>query len=200
MKTIPALLAILVLSAQVVFAAVKPGDTAPDFKLTDIHGKSHSLTEFKGKPVVLEWVNYGCPFVGKQYNSKNMQTLQQEYTAKGVVWLSINSSAPGKQGNMSAEEWQKAVTEKGAHPTAVLLDSDGKVGHLYGAKTTPDMWVINSNGKVVYTGAIDSIASTDVADVPKATNYVKEALDATMAGKTVPTAETRSYGCSVKYE
>jgi hypothetical protein len=126
--------------------------------------------------------------------------LQKEYTSKGVTWLSICSSAPGQQGNMTDAEWKKAIAEKGADPTAVLIDADGKVGHLYGAKTTPDMWIINPEGKVIYTGAIDSIPSTDVSDVPKATNYVKAALDASMDGKPVATAETRSYGCSVKYE
>jgi peroxiredoxin len=200
MKKIVSFLSLLVLSAQLTFAAVKPGETAPNFILTDISGKTHSLADFKGKTVVLEWVNYGCPFVRKQYDSHNMQNLQKEYTSKGVTWLSICSSAPGQQGNMSDAEWKKAIAEKGADPTAVLIDADGKVGHLYGAKTTPDMWIINPEGKVIYTGAIDSIPSTDVSDVPKATNYVKAALDASMDGKPVATAETRSYGCSVKYE
>jgi len=200
MKKLTAFLSILAVSAQMVFASVKPGETAPDFQLTDINGKTHSLADFKGKYVVLEWVNYGCPFVRKQYDSKNMQSLQKEYTAKGVTWLSICSSAPGKQGNMSADEWKKASTERGAKSTAILLDADGKVGHLYGAKTTPDMWVINPEGKVIYSGAIDSIPSPDPADIAKATNYVKAALDSSMAGKPVATTETRSYGCSVKYE
>jgi len=200
MKKLTAFLSILAVSAQMVFAGVKPGETAPDFHLTDINGKTHSLADFKGKYVVLEWVNYGCPFVRKQYDSKNMQSLQKEYTAKGVTWLSICSSAPGKQGNMSADEWKKASTERGAKSTAILLDADGKVGHLYGAKTTPDMWVINPEGKVIYSGAIDSIPSPDPADIAKATNYVKAALDSSMAGKPVATTETRSYGCSVKYE
>jgi peroxiredoxin len=200
MKKIVSFLSLLVLSAQLTFAAVKPGETAPNFILTDISGKTHSLADFKGKTVVLEWVNYGCPFVRKQYDSHNMQNLQKEYTSKGVTWLSICSSAPGQQGNMTDAEWKKAIAEKGADPTAVLIDADGKVGHLYGAKTTPDMWIINPEGKVIYTGAIDSIPSTDVSDVPKATNYVKAALDASMDGKPVATAETRSYGCSVKYE
>jgi peroxiredoxin len=181
------------------FAAPKAGAEAPNFSLTDTRGKTHSLSDFKGKHVVLEWVNHGCPFVKKHYDSDNMQKLQKEFTGKGVIWLSVCSSAPGKQGHMSADEWNEAEKEKGAAPTAVLLDADGKVGQMYGAKTTPHMFVINSEGKIVYDGAIDSIKSANAADVPKAANYVRAALEESMAGKPVVTVSTKPYGCSVKY-
>lgn len=180
-------------------AAVEIGKPAPDFTLVDSNGQSHSLSDFKGKVVVLEWLNHGCPFVVKHYESKNMQNLQKEYTEKGVVWLSIVSSAEGKQGFMTPEETNKAKAEKGAAPTAVLLDTDGKVGRLYGAKVTPEMFIINAEGILVYHGAIDSIRSTKVEDVAKAENYVKAALDEILAGKPVTTAQTQAYGCTVKY-
>jgi peroxiredoxin len=179
--------------------AAQVGQPAPSFTLTDTHGKSHSLSDFKGKTVVLEWINHQCPFVVKHYSGGAMQALQKEYTAKGVVWLSICSSAPGKQGHMSPDAWNKTTAEKGAAPTAVLLDEDGKVGKAYQAKTTPHMFIINPEGILVYAGAIDSIKSTKAEDVPKATNYVKAALDEILAGKPVTTASTEAYGCSVKY-
>ena len=179
--------------------AAEVGQPAPAFTLTDTQGKSHNLADFKGKTVVLEWINHECPFVVKHYSAGAMQALQKEYTAKGVVWLSICSSAPGKQGHMSPEAWNKATAEKGAAPTAVLLDEDGKVGKLYQAKTTPHMYVINPEGILVYAGAIDSIKSAKADDVPKATNYVKAALNEVLAGKPVSTASTEAYGCSVKY-
>ena len=184
---------------MIALAAPKAGDAAPNFTLPDTNGKSHSLADFKGSYVVLEWVNHGCPFVRKHYDSGNMQSLQKEFTVKGVKWLSVCSSAPGKQGNLSAEEWNKVEKEKGAAPTAVLLDPEGNVGRLYGAKNTPHMFVINPEGKIIYDGAIDSIRSPDTADIPKATNYVKTALEESMAGKLVSTASTQPYGCSVKY-
>jgi len=179
--------------------AAQVGQPAPAFTLKDSKGTSHNLADFKGKTVVLEWINHGCPFVVKHYSGGAMQALQKDYTAKGVVWLSICSSAPGKQGHMSPEEWNKTNAEKGAAPSAVLLDEDGKVGKLYQAKTTPHMYVINPEGLLVYAGAIDSIKSTSAADVPKADNYVKSALDEVLAGKPVTTASTEAYGCSVKY-
>jgi peroxiredoxin len=193
--------AILVaLTPMFALAAPKAGDAAPNFTLPDANGTSHSLADFKGNYVVLEWVNFGCPFVRKHYDSGNMQSLQKEFTAKGVKWLSVCSSAPGKQGNLTPEEWNKVEKEKGAAPTAVLLDPEGNVGRLYGAKNTPHMFVINPEGKIIYDGAIDSIRSPDTADIPKATNYVKTALEESMAGKPVSTASTQPYGCSVKYK
>ena len=193
--------AISVTSAMAVDVGDAPpiGKPAPDFKLADTKGKEHELSSYKGKLVVLEWFNDGCPFVRKHYDSKNMQNLQKEYTKKGVIWLTINSSAEGKQGYHEAAEYDKLMKERDAHPTAVLLDHDGKVGRLYGAKTTPDMYIIDKKGDLVYSGAIDSIRSTDVADIAKATNYVKEALDEEISGKDVKVASTKSYGCSVKY-
>lgn len=172
---------------------------APDFKLKDTNGKEHSLSDFKGKYVVLEWNNFGCPFVKKHYNSKNMQQLQKKYTGKDVVWLTINSSAPGKEGYFSSEELNKKIKEQGASMTAYLVDEKGTVGKMYGAKTTPHMYVINPEGTLIYAGGIDNIASTDTDDVKKATNFVSAALDASMSGKKVETKTSQPYGCSVKY-
>jgi peroxiredoxin len=172
---------------------------APAFTLKDINGNSHSLAEYQGKWVVLEWVNFGCPFVKKHYDSGNMQSLQKEMAGKGVVWLTINSSSKGKQGNLTPAEWTKALEEKGATPTAVLLDGKGKVGKLYGAKATPHMFVIDPKGTLLYKGAIDDKPTTDKADVLDAKNYVRAALDEAMAGKPVTTPATEAYGCSVKY-
>ena len=181
------------------FAAVEPGEAAPEFTLTDSKGTSHKLSDFRGKLVVLEWLNHDCPFVKKHYSGGNMQKLQKEYTAKGVVWLSIISSAPGKQGHRTGPQADADTEDKGAAPTAVLLDAAGEVGKKYDAKTTPEMFVIDKEGKVIYAGAIDSIKSTDSADVAKAENHVRAALDAALAGKPVATPKTQPYGCSVKY-
>ncbi|OGV41163.1 MAG: alkyl hydroperoxide reductase [Lentisphaerae bacterium GWF2_57_35] len=175
------------------------GQPAPDFALTDTMGQAHTLSGLKGKYVVLEWTNYDCPFVKKHYRTGNMQKLQKKYVEKGVVWLSINSSAPGKQGHYPPEQWNESIKEHSSASTAVLLDPDGKVGKLYGAKTTPHMFVINPEGVLVYKGAIDDKPSFDAETVKTATNYVELALDAAMAGKPVATPETQAYGCSVKY-
>ena len=200
MKTIRRILPLIVLSAvSIASLALSTGSSAPDFTLPDTSGKTHSLADYKGKYVVLEWVNPDCPFVRKHYESGNMPSLQKTYTDKGVVWLSIDSSAPGKQGNYPPADLAAWEKEKGAAATAVLLDPDGKVGREYGAKTTPHMFVIDPKGSLIYEGAIDSIASPDKSDIPKATNYVKAALDESMAGKSVTTPQTRSYGCAVKY-
>lgn len=180
-------------------AEVAPGASAPDFTLTDTNGNSHSLSGFQGKFVVLEWLNHDCPFIKKHYDSGNMQKLQKDYTGKGVVWLSVNSSAAGKQGNYPAEKWNEMTAAKNAAPTAVLLDGDGKVGQSYGAKTTPHMFVINPEGVLIYAGALDSIPSPDPADIPQSENYVQKALDQAMAGEEVSNPSTPSYGCSVKY-
>ena len=187
-------------TALTLAAGPEPGSVAPDFTLKDTQGNQHSLSDFKGKFVVLEWTNLGCPFVRKHYDSNNMQSLQKKYTDKGVVWLSICSSAEGKQGHFAPDKWNELIVEKGAAPTAVLLDEEGKVGRLYGATTTPDMFIIDKKGNLVYRGAIDSIKSVDQSDVPKATNYVSAALDRTMAGQPVKNSSTKPYGCSVKYK
>jgi hypothetical protein len=175
------------------------GQPAPEFTLKDGSGQSHTLSSLRGKHVVLEWVNFGCPFVQKHYGSGNMQKLQKAYTGKGVVWLSVNSSGEGKQGYYPAAELASVLKGKGAAPTAYLLDTDGKVGHLYGARTTPHMFVIDPQGKLVYAGGIDDRPSTDQADIAGATNYVAAALDQALAGKPVTTAVSKPYGCSVKY-
>jgi peroxiredoxin len=173
---------------------------APQFTLTDGQGASHSLADYRGKYVILEWVNFGCPFVGKHYGSGSMQELQRTMTARGTVWLSICSSAPGKQGFYEGEELKEKLKEENASPTAYLVDADGAVGKLYGAKTTPHMFIVDPQGVLIYEGGIDNIASTDRADIAKATNYVKEVMAAAWDGKPLPVKTTRSYGCSVKYK
>ncbi|MEI7865124.1 MAG: thioredoxin family protein [Chthoniobacterales bacterium] len=199
MKKILALLTTLVALAALTKAAPQIGQPAPDFTLTGTDGQEHKLSDYKGKFIVLEWTNYDCPFVHKHYDSGNMQKLQKEYTAKDVVWLSIISSAPGKQGHLTPEQAKQTAEEKGAAPTAVLLDGDGTVGHLYEAKTTPHMYVVNPEGQLIYMGAIDSVKSPDPATIEGATNYVAQALEEAMAGKPVSTPDIHSYGCSIKY-
>ncbi len=196
-----ALLACMLLLGPVskAHAAAIVGAPAPTFELRDADGKNVKLGDYTGKFVVLEWVNFQCPFVGKQYGSGNMQALQKKYTGKGVVWLSICSSAPGKQGNVTGEEAEELVKEKDAAPSRFLLDPKGKVGKAYGAKTTPHMFVIDPKGIVVYNGAIDDKPSTRREDVAMAKNYVVAALDASMSGRKVALAATQPYGCSVKY-
>jgi peroxiredoxin len=189
----------LALAAGTALAAPEVGQPAPAFTLTDSNGQSHNLADFKGKFVVLEWLNHGCPFVKKHYDSNNMQKLQKEYTGKDVVWLSIVSSAPGKQGHMSPAKTNQAKEEKGSAATAILIDEDGTVGQLYGAKVTPELYVINPEGDLIYSGAIDDKKSVDPADVEGATNYVKRALDEALAGQPVSAPKTEPYGCSVKY-
>ncbi len=181
-------------------AEAKVGQKAPDFTLQDSNNASHKLSQYAGKYVVLEWVNPDCPFVKKHYESGNMQNLQKELRGKDVVWLSIASSAEGKQGYYSGGEWNKMTADKKAAPNAVLLDYDGKVGQAYGAKTTPHMYVINPKGILSYAGAIDDKASTKIEDVAGAKNYVKSAMDDLMAGKKVKTSQTQAYGCGVKYK
>ncbi len=180
-------------------SAIKTGETAPEFTLIDTYEAEHSLSNYKGKFVVLEWLNHDCPFVRKHYGNGNMQSLQKTYTEKEVIWLSISSSAHGNQGHYHPEEANQLTQEKQANPTAVLLDIEGTVGHLYGAKTTPHIFIINPEGTLIYQGAIDSIPGTDPADIAEANNYVQLTLDAAMAGNSVATPSTQSYGCSVKY-
>jgi peroxiredoxin len=199
MRNLSLVFGILALSAGAAFAGAEIGQPAPDFSLPDTNGQTHQLSQYKGKWVVLEWYQPDCPFVRKHYGSGNMQALQKEYTAKGVVWLSIDSSAPGQEGNYPADKLNQIASSQGAARTALLLDPDGKVGHEYGAKTTPDMYIINPQGKLIYEGAIDSKPTTQVADLKVATNYVKVALDNSMSGMSVSQTVTRPYGCSVKY-
>jgi hypothetical protein len=186
--------------ASVGRAAVAIGQPAPDFTLTDLDGQTRKLSDYKGKTVVLEWNNPDCPIVHKHYDSGNMPKLQKAAVADGVVWLMINSGAPGKQGGDYTPDQIKAwLRERGASPTDYFRDPDGTVGHLYGAKTTPHMFVVTAAGTLVYDGAIDSIPSADQADIPKAENYVSEALAAVKAGQPVSVATSRPYGCAVKY-
>ncbi len=180
-------------------AAAVVGEPAPAFTLPDTNGQTRSLADLTGRTVVLEWWNYECPFVGKHYGSGNMQSLQKEWTAKGVVWLTISSSAPGKQGYVDAAKANAWMKEKGAAQSAVLLDHDGRVGRAYGAKTTPHMFVIDPKGIVVYAGGIDDKPSTDQADIAPAKNFVSAALAEVTAGKRVTVAASQPYGCSVKY-
>jgi peroxiredoxin len=195
----------LMLGALVIFAspllvlAAKVGEAAPDFTATASNGKTFHLSDYRGKFVVLEWHNSGCPYVGKHYKSGNMQRLQKQWTVRGVVWFTIISSAPGKQGYVTASEENDYLAKMQAAPTAALLDPTGEIGHHYDAKTSPQMVVINPQGIVIYDGAIDNRPTTDLSDVPVATNYVNLALEQAMAGKPVETAATRPYGCSVKY-
>lgn len=184
--------------AQAAFG-LRVGESAPGFTAIDSHGQQHSLTEYKGKFVVLEWTNQGCPFTKKHYDSGNMQKLQKYWTSKGVIWLTVISSAPGEQGYVTSGQENDYIKRINAAPTAALLDPKGDLGHLYGAKTTPHMFVINPQGQLIYEGAIDNRPTTDASDVTGATNYVTVALDQAMAGKPVTTTATRSYGCSVKY-
>jgi peroxiredoxin len=180
-------------------AGASVGKAAPDFSLPNTSGQTKKLSEYKGKFVVLEWNNPDCPFVKKHYESNNMQSLQSKYTKEGVVWLTINSSAKGKQGNYPPAELGTLLKSKNAAATEVLIDEDGSVGHLYGAKATPHMFVIDKTGSLIYAGAIDDKNTADAADIKSAVNYVAAALDAAMAGKPVATSSTRAYGCSVKY-
>lgn len=181
------------------FAAASIGAAAPDFSLTDSNGKTHALADYKGKVVVLEWNNPDCPFVRKHYGSGNMQKQQAAATVAGVIWLTINSGASGKQGDLDGAGANAYVAKVGGRQTAYLLDPTGKVRHLYGAKTTPHMYVIDQTGVLRYMGGIDSIASTDVDDLAKATQYVPQALAELAAGKPVSVATAQPYGCSVKY-
>ena len=175
------------------------GEPAPDFTLEAADGETHSLSDFEGKYVVLEWLNFECPFVGKHYGSGNMQALQEKYTDEGVVWLSIVSSAPGKQGYYPPDEMVKQKKRHNGNMTAILMDPDGTVGKTYGATVTPHMYVINSDGELVYRGGIDDKPTTDEADIEGATNYVDRALTAVMNGEEVSPKQAKPYGCTIKY-
>jgi peroxiredoxin len=180
-------------------AAPEVGKAAPDYVFSDINGKEHSIKGFKGKTVVLEWTNPGCPFVKKFYNAGAMQALQANAVKEDVVWVAINSSAKGKEGNLTVDEAKKYFKDHKVNASAYVLDESGAFGKLYGAKTTPHMFVIDKEGKLAYQGAIDSIKSADAADITKADNYVLEALADLKEGKAIKTTSTAPYGCGVKY-
>jgi len=194
-----ALTILLVTLAMTASAAVKIGERAPDFTGIDTAGNKVTLSDFRGRPVILEWTNNGCPYVRKHYASGNMQKQQRAATAKGAVWLSIISSAPGKQGHATPAQADALTAERKAAPSAVILDESGDIGRLYGAKTTPHMFIVDTEGKLAYMGGIDSIPSTNPADIGKATQYVPIALAQVMKGEPVAVSVTRPYGCSVKY-
>lgn len=179
--------------------AATPGQPAPDFTLTDSEGRQHRLSDYRGRIVILEWLNHDCPYVRKYYNSGRMQELQQQYTGQGAVWFSIVSSAPGKQGYETAEGHNRLRREKNSRATAVLIDADGVVGRAYNARTTPQMVLITADGTLVYNGAIDDKPTARLADIEGAHNYLVAALDDVAAGRPVARATTQPYGCTVKY-
>ena len=188
------------MAAAAANASIDVGQAAPDFTLRDIDGRAHKLSDYKGRIVVLEWNNPDCPIVHKHYDSGNIPSLQRNAMSDGVVWLLVNSGAPGKQGaDYTADQIKAWLKERNSSPTAYLRDSDGTVGHLYGAEATPHLFVIRKDGILAYEGAIDSIASARQSDIPKAVNYVKLALASVEAGRPVAQAATQPYGCSVKY-
>ncbi len=180
-------------------AAPQVGQPAPPFSGQDTAGKTWDLTGLKGKKLILEWTNDGCPYVQKHYESGNMQALQREATAAGFVWLSVVSSAPGKQGHVTAAQADALTKARKAAPTAVILDPSGTMGRAYAAKTTPHLFVIDQTGTLVYMGAIDDRPTTDPADIPGSKNYVRQAMADLAAGRAVAEPVTRPYGCSVKY-
>lgn len=191
--------ATLATSPLLAYAAASLDQPAPDFTAQGADGKPVKLSELRGKTVVLEWTNHDCPFVRKHYESGNIPGLQKEATAKGVVWLQVISSAPGQQGHVDGKTAQQLNQKRGATPTATVLDPDGKVGRLYEARTSPHLYIVNAQGVLVYKGGIDSIPSNKTEDIAKADNYVRLALADVAAGRKVAQANTRPYGCSIKY-
>ena len=192
-------LAALMILPQFSRAETSPGEAAPAFETLDANGKTVKLSDYKGKYVVMEWTNKECPYVKKHYSSGNMQKLQKTYTDKGVIWLSVLSSAKGKEGYLEPQQALAVAKENGSNATALLMDPSGKLGRLYGAKTTPHMFVINPAQVVVYEGAIDSNDSSDPSVIPASKNYVVHALEDSMSGKKLGKTSSRPYGCSVKY-
>jgi peroxiredoxin len=199
LKSAATVIAVFLMTAAV-YAAPEVGKPAPDFLAVDSNGKSVKLSDYRGKIVVLEWTNDGCPYVKKHYSSNNMQSLQKDAAQKGVVWLTIISSAPGSQGYLTGDEANKLTETRGAAPSAVILDPEGTLGHLYDARTTPHMFIVNGEGALVYMGGIDDMATTEVEDIKTAKNYVRAALDDLAAGAPIENTVTRPYGCSVKYK
>jgi peroxiredoxin len=192
-----ALAAALSLAAAAQTARV--GAPAPDFTARDSNGHTQTLAQYRGKFVVLEWHNQGCPYTRKHYESGNMQALQKQWTGKGVVWFTVISSAPGEQGYVTSFDENEYLQRMHANPTAALLDPDAKLARLYNAKTTPEMYVIDPAGNLIYAGAIDNRPTPDMGDIRGADNYVSDALTEAMQGKPVATEYTRPYGCAVKY-
>ena len=201
MKTLWIASALALLSSAALASATQAtvGQPAPAFTVSDATGKPVSLADFKGKHVVLEWVNPGCPFVVKHYSSANMQGTQKEATAKGVVWLAVSSTAPDASDYKKPADLARWMQSQKAAATATLMDDDGKVGKAYGARTTPHMYIVDPAGTLVYAGGIDDKPSSKASDIPTSKNYVKAALAETLAGKPVTQASTKPYGCSVKY-
>ncbi len=185
--------------APAAFANAVPGQPAADFKLTDVTGKAHRLADYRGRYVVLEWFNQGCPFVQKHYESGNMQSLQKRFTDKGVVWLAISSTNPKSSDYRDPARAQGVMKDWQMAPSAFMLDEDGTVGRRYGAKATPHMFVVDPKGTVIYAGAIDDKPTWHAEDVKTARNFVATALDEAMGGKPVSQPSTQAYGCSVKY-
>lgn len=192
--------ALMMFGAAPAMAAPTVGQPAPSFVAVDSKGKQHNLADFKGKVVVLEWTNHDCPYVQKHYKSSNMQNLQKQAKQAGALWLSVISSAPGQQGNVTGAKADELTASRNAAPAAVLLDAQGAVGKSYDARTTPHMYVIDAKGVLRYAGGIDSIASTKLEDIQKADPYLKTALESVLKGENVAQSVTRPYGCSVKYE
>lgn len=197
-KSMLILASALILGSSAAFAAPKIGEAAPAFTATDSNGKTVSLADYAGKYVILEWTNADCPYVKKHY-AGNMQALQKEAKDKGVVWLSVISSAPGKQGHVDGATANKLTADRGASPAHVVLDPTGALGKLYDARTTPHMFLVDPQGKLIYMGGIDDAASTETGDIKGAKPYVKLAMEAALAGKKIAEDNTRPYGCSVKY-
>ncbi|MFV8256534.1 redoxin domain-containing protein [Bdellovibrio bacteriovorus] len=189
----------LTFTSTLAFADAKVGAPAPDFNVTDANGKTHKLSDYKGKYVVLEWYNKDCPYVRKHYDSKNMQNIQSEMTSKGIVWLSVISSAKGKQGYMPAADVVKNGTKEASKATAFLVDENGKMGKAYGAKTTPHMYLIDPQGVLRYNGAIDSNDSADPATIASSENYIIRAVASAEKGEKIAKETSKPYGCSVKY-
>ena len=200
MRAFPFAFAAAALVTAPALAEVQIGKPAPNFKANDVNGRVVSLSDFRGKTVVLEWNNPECPFVRKHYSSGNMQKAQAAAKKEGVVWLTINSSAPGKQGHVDGAKAKSMIATQKAQPTAYLLDPQGKLGNGYGAKTTPHMYIINPQGTLVYMGGIDDKPSPNPADINGARNHVLAALSELKAGKPVSVATSRPYGCAVKYK
>jgi len=198
MRTVLTLLTLLI-APTFAHAAAEVGRQAPDFGASNSYGEDFYLSDHLGKYVVLEWTNHLCPFVKKHYETGNMQTLQKELTAKGVVWVSVISSAPSKQGHVDGLKANELTLKRDAKPSHILLDDTGTIGKLYGARTTPQIFIVDPDGKVAYAGAIDSINSTKKSDVKKADNYIRMAFANLEAGTPVAVASTAPYGCSVKY-
>jgi peroxiredoxin len=197
--TVAAVGGVSVLTSTSALAAPAVGKPAPDFSIIDSNGKTQSLSALRGKTVALEWTNHDCPYVKKHYGAENMQKLQRQAADAGIVWLSVISSPPGEQGNVTPEKANELTQTRKAAPAAVLLDPNGQMGRAYDARTTPQMFLINAEGVLIYMGGIDSIASTRVEDLEKATPYFRDALVAASKGEPIQNAVTRPYGCAVKY-